>query len=127
MSSKMMSAATTKAGQYILLISTMSGRRAWSRGIGLDTPVLRERRLRPLSPHFSRKLMMNIVNRELAHIPKGEKHSLQNFLRFAYNALRRKHLTLRKTRDETLKELVEKIKNAYPEFTPQYDQDYFQI
>lgn len=71
--------------------------------------------------------MTNIVNRELAHIPQGEKHSLQNFLRFAYNALRRKHLTLRKTRDETLKELVDKIKNVYPEFTPQYDEDYFKI
>ncbi len=116
-----------KYKQYILLISTKSGRRAWSRGIGLDTPALRERRLRPLSPHFSRELMTNIVKRELAHIPKGEKHSLQNFLRFAYNAHRRKHLTLRKTRDETLKELVEKIKNVHPEFTPQYDKHYFTI
>jgi hypothetical protein len=71
--------------------------------------------------------MNNIVKRELAHIPKGEKGSLQNFLRFAYNALRRKHLTLRKTRDETLKELVEKIRKAYPDFVPLYDKGYFKI
>ncbi len=112
--------------RYRLLISTTSGRRAWSRGMGLDTPDLRERRLRPLA-HHSRQLMTNVVRSELRHIPKGEKRSLQNFLRFAYNALRRKHLTLRKTRDETLKELVEKIKKAHPEFTPQYDKDYFKI
>jgi len=115
-----------QARHYMLLISTQTGRRAWSRGFGLDTPALRERRLRPLA-HHSRELMTNIVNQELTHIPKGEKHSLQNFLRFAYNALRRKHLTLRKTRDETLKELVEKIKKAHPEFAPQYDEDYFKI
>ena len=116
----------SKYRQYMLLISTQTGRRAWSRGLGLDTPALRERRLRPLA-HHSRQLMTNIVNHELAHIPKGEKYSLQNFLRFAYNALRRKHLTLGKTRDETLKELVDKIQKAHPEFTPQYDEDYFKI
>jgi hypothetical protein len=71
--------------------------------------------------------MNRIVKRELNHIPRGEKRSLQNFLRFSYNALRRKHLTLRKTRDETLRELVEKIKKAYPDFVPLYDKNYFKI
>ena len=117
----------SSAKLYILLVSTKSGRRAWTRAIGLDTPALRERRLRPLSSRFSKTLMNNIVKRELTHIPKGEKRSLQNFLRFAYNALRRKHLTLRKTRDETLKELVEKIRKANPDFVPLYDKDYFNI
>ena len=119
------SAAGTIQGQYLLLVSTRSGRRTWSRGIGLDTPALTEMRKRPA--HFERKFMNHIVKRELEHIPKGEKGSLQNFLRFSYNALRRKHLTLRKTRDYTLKELIEKIKKAHPNFIPKYDENYFKI
>ena len=71
--------------------------------------------------------MNRIVKRELKHVPRGEKGSLQNFLRFSYNALRRKHLTLRKTRDETLRELIEKIEKTHPDFIPLYDKDYFQI
>lgn len=110
---------------YLLLVSTKSGRKAWSRGIGMDTPALVEMRRRPA--HFERKFMNRIVKRELEHIPRGEKGSLQNFLRFSYNTLRRKHLTLRKTRNETLKELVEKIKKAHPDFIPKYDKDYFKI
>jgi hypothetical protein len=119
------SIAGTMYGQYLLLISTKSGRRTWSRGIGLDTPILEEMRHRPA--HFERNFMNRIVKRELKHIPRGEKGSLQNFLRFSFNALRRKHLTLRKTRDETLKELIEKIKKANPDFIPKYDKDYFKI
>ena len=117
---------------YVLIVSTRSGRRAWTRGIGLDTPDLLERRglwkRRLAKPaHFERKFMNRIVKRELKHIPRGEKGSLQNFLRFSYNALRRQHLTLRKTRDVTLKELIEKIKKAYPDFVPRYDKSYFNI
>jgi hypothetical protein len=117
--------AGTIQGQYLLLISTRSGRRTWSRGIGVDTRALKEMRRRPA--HFEREFMNRIVKRELKHIPRGEKGSLQNFLRFSYNALRRKHLTLRKTRDYTLRELIEKIKKTYPDFIPVYDKDYFKI
>ncbi len=123
----------TQAGLYVLIVSTRSGRRAWSRGIGMDTPDLLERReqqwkRRLAKPaHFDRNFMNRIVKRELKFIPRGEKGSLQNFLRFSYNALRRKHLTLRKTRDETLRELIEKIKKAYPDFIPIYDKNYFKI
>ena len=106
-------------------VSTRSGRRTWSRGIGLDTPALEEMRKRPA--HFERNFMNRIAKRELKHIPRGEKGSLQNFLRFSFNALRRQHLALRKTRDETLKELIEKIKKANPDFIPKYDKDYFKI
>jgi len=115
--------AGTQAGLYTLLVSTRTGRRTWTRGIGVDTPALKEMRRRPA--HFERNFMNRIVKRELKHIPKGEKGSLQNFLRFSYNALRRKHLTLRKTRDYTLKELIEKIKKNYPDFIPIYDKGYF--
>jgi hypothetical protein len=34
----------TQAGLYVLIVSTSAGRRAWTRGIGLDTPDLLERR-----------------------------------------------------------------------------------
>jgi len=117
------SMAGTKYGQYLLLISTKTGRRAWSRGIGVDTHALEEMRRRPA--HFERNFMNRIVKRELKHIPRGEKGSLQNFLRFSYNAFRRRHLTLRKTRDYTLKELIKKIKKTYPDFIPIYDKGYF--
>jgi hypothetical protein len=125
--------AGTLAGQYLLIVSTSSGRRSWSRGIGLDTPDLLEKRERQWKKrlaklaHFDRDFMNRIVKRELKFIPRGEKGSLQNFLRFSYNALRRKNLTLRKTRDATLKELIEKIKKAYPDFVPLYDKNYFKI
>jgi hypothetical protein len=119
------SAAGTIQGQYLLIVSTRSGRRAWSKGMGVDIPALEEMRRRPA--HFERGFMNRIVKRELKYIPRGEKGSLQNFLRFSYNALRRKHLTLRKTRDYTLKELIEKIKKTYPDFIPIYDKDYFKI
>jgi len=118
--------AGTKAGLYVLIVSTRSGRRAWSRAIGMDTPDMLERRLAKPA-RFEREFMNRIVKRELNHIPRGEKGSIQNFLRFSYNALRRQHLTLRKTRDATLKELIEKIKRAYPDFTPLYDKNYFRI
>ncbi len=131
--SSMKSMAGTPGGLYILIVSSGAGRRAWSRGIGLDTPELLERReeewkRRLANPaHFERDFMNRIVKRELEHIPRGEKGSLQNFLRFSYNALRRKHLTLRKTRDDTLKELIQKIKKTYPDFVPLYDKGCFKI
>jgi hypothetical protein len=127
------SIAGTAGGLYILIVSTSAGRRTWSRGIGLDTPDLLERReqqwkRRLAQPaHFDRDFMNRIVKRELNFIPRGEKGSLQNFLRFSYNALRRKHLTFRKTRDETLRVLIEKIKKVQPEFIPTYDENYFKI
>jgi len=112
------------AKTYVLLISTRTGRRA-SLGIVMDRPATLEMKRR--HAHFERKFMNRIVKRELKHIPRGEKRSLQNFLRFSYNAFRRKHLTLRKTRDATLKELIERIKKAYPNFVPLYDKNYFNI
>ncbi len=116
---------TSHARQYFRLISTKSGRKHWSSGRAMDTYAWQRKLAKPA--HFDRNFMNRIVKRELKFIPRGEKGSLQNFLRFSYNALRRKHLTLRKTRDETLKELVEKIKKAYPNFVPQYDKNYFKV
>jgi len=65
------------------------------------------------------------VSWELAHIPRGDKGSLQNSLRFSYNILRRKHMALGKSRHETLQELVEKMQQIHPDFTPLYDKEVF--
>jgi len=67
------------------------------------------------------------VSWELERIPRGDKGSLQNSLRFSYNILRRKHMALGKSRHETLKELVEKIQRIHPDFTPIYDTEIFKI
>ena len=67
------------------------------------------------------------VSWELKHIPRGEKGSLQNSLRFSYNILRRKHQALGKSRHETLKELVEKMRKINPDFTLVYDEEVFKL
>ena len=119
--------AGTLAGQYLLIVSTKSARKHWSSGREMDTHAWVWKQRLKKTAHFKRDFMNRILKRELKHIPRGKKGSLQNFLRFSYNALRRKHLTLRKTRDETFKELVKKVKKAYPDFIPLYDKDYFKI
>jgi len=77
------------------------------------------------------RLDRGFINRsvtwELRHIPRGDKGSLQNSLRFSYNILRRKHLALGKIRHETLKELVEKMQRIHPDFAPVYDKEIFKL
>ena len=81
----------------------------------------------PDGGRLDRGFVNRVVKWELKYIPRGDKGSLQNSLRFSYNILRRKHMTLRKSRHETLKELVEKMKRIYPDFTPLYDKEIFKI
>jgi len=76
---------------------------------------------------LDRGFINRVVKWELKHIPKGDKGSPQNSLRFSYNILRRKHLTQRKSRHETLKELVEKMRKIHPDFIPIYDKEIFKI
>jgi len=64
---------------------------------------------------------------ELKHIPRGDKGSMQNSLRSSYKILRRKHMALGKSRHETLKELIEKMQQIHPDFTPLYDKKIFTI
>jgi len=118
--------AGSMQGHYDLIFSTSLGMGSGARQFGLDVQSQLKQRL-ATPAHFDKESMNRIVARELEHVPGGVKGSVQNFLRFSYNALRRQHLTLRKTRDETLKELIEKIKKAYPDFSPLYDKDYFKI
>jgi len=77
--------------------------------------------------HLPRSFINRVVKWELKYIPRGDKGSLQNVLRFSYNILRRKHLTSRKSRHETLKELVERMQRIHPDFTPIYDKEIFKI
>ena len=91
----------------------------------METPARAKMRRR--SAGFDRKYMNRIVKLDLKHIPRGEKGALQNFVRFSYNALRRQHLTLGKSKHETLKEITQKIKKAYPDFIPNYDRSYFKM
>ena len=111
---------------YLLLIGTETGWKAAFGGSGTQPRGFfsygsGER------THFRRKIMNQVVKFELKHIPRGERGSLQNFLRFSYNALRRKHFVRGLTRHETLRDLVDKIGKAHPDFNPEYDKDYFKI
>jgi hypothetical protein len=77
--------------------------------------------------HRDREFINRSVTWELEHIPRSDKGSLQNSLRFSYNILRRKHMALGKSRHETLKELVEKMQQLHPDFTPLYDKEVFKL
>ena len=77
--------------------------------------------------HLDRGYINRSVTWELRHIPRGETGSLQNSLRFSYNILRRKHMALGKSRHETLKELIEKMRKINPDFTPIYDKEAFRL
>ena len=101
-------------------------------GIVVDDWKLRRRRENAeVAPRgrapLDREFINRVVKWELKHIPRGDKGSLQNSLRFSYNILRRKHLALRKSRHETLKELVERMQRIHPDFTPLYDKEIFKI
>jgi hypothetical protein len=67
----------------------------------------------------------DLIKRELEYIPKGDKGSTQNKLRFQYSASRRKGLTKGKTRQECLKETIDQLKAHNPEFKPEFDQTFF--
>ena len=109
---------------YMLLISTEAGMKARVKGPGAQGPFHYGSEGQT---QFKREYMNRTVKFELKHIPRGERGSLQNFLRFSYSALRRKHFTLGLTKHETLRELIDKIRKAHPDFNPEYDRDYFKI
>lgn len=76
---------------------------------------------------LARAFINRSVAWELKHIPRGDKGSLQNSLRFSYKILRRKDMALGKSRHETLKELIEEMQQIHPDFTPLYDKKIFAI
>ena len=71
--------------------------------------------------------MTRIVKSELDHIPKGPRGSTQNKLRIFYNAWRRRDLLRGKSKEETLEDVIRKIKEDYPSFDPRFDRDFFRM
>lgn len=74
---------------------------------------------------MKRAEMTNILKSELKHIPKGSRGSTQNKLRIYYNAWRRRDLPKGKSKEETLEEAVEMLKEDDPEFNPRFDREFF--
>ena len=70
--------------------------------------------------------MIRIINADLEHIPKIKNNVSQNLLRYYYNSMRRHNLaTTNKSKEDTLKECVEIVKQNDPTFQPLYDRRYF--
>ncbi|MFQ6081721.1 MAG: hypothetical protein ACE5OW_08645 [Candidatus Bathyarchaeia archaeon] len=76
---------------------------------------------------MKREEMNKIIEFELGYIPKGSKGSVQNKLRFYYNAYRRRDMVRGKQREESLKEAINRLKEDYPDFNPVFDRDFFKI
>ena len=71
--------------------------------------------------------MNKIIKFELGCIPRGPKGSIQNKLRFYYNAYRRRDMVRGKQREESLKDAINRLKEEYPDFNPMFDEDFFEI
>lgn len=73
--------------------------------------------------------MTQIVNEELAHIPRTGRHihDGQAELRGFYNALRREGLKLGKTKEETLAHCIAFVKKDRPSWQPVFDKEFFHM
>jgi len=76
---------------------------------------------------MERKMVNRIIKFELRYIPKGSKGTTQNRLRFYYVAYRRKGLAKGLSREQCLKDAIDKLKKDHPEFDPAFDEDFFKI
>ena len=78
---------------------------------------------------MSLKEMNALVRDELKHIPDWPEP--QNFLRMAYAALRKNSLGKKargvKTREQVLRESIDSVKQSNPDWSPQYDREYFKM
>jgi len=77
-------------------------------------------------PAVKMEEMNKIIKFELTYIPKGSTGSIQNKLRFCYNAYRRSGLVKGKQREESLKDAINRLKEEYSDFKPMFDKDFFQ-
>jgi len=73
---------------------------------------------------MNKEMINKIIKFEVKYIPKG---STQNKLRFYYVAYRRKGIAKGLSRDQCLKEAIDKLKKDYPAFDPTFDADFFKI
>jgi len=69
--------------------------------------------------------MERIIRSELEYIPNGSSGSTQNKLRFFYNGFRRKGMVKGITREESLTEAIDRVKQDYPSFNPEFDKEFF--
>lgn len=74
---------------------------------------------------MKRMEMNEIIKQELEYIPKGSKGSMQNRLRFQYSALRRRGIAKGKSRQECLRETIDRLKEHHPGFEPEFDKGFF--
>ena len=65
------------------------------------------------------------IKLELEYIPKGPKGSTQNKLRFRYVADRRRGIKHGLSREQCLKDAINRVKTDYPNFVPIYDETFF--
>jgi len=68
-----------------------------------------------------------IIRFELEYIPKGSKGSNQNKLRFYYNAYRRRGMAKGKSREECLKDAINRLREDHPNFNPTFDKKFFRM
>jgi hypothetical protein len=71
--------------------------------------------------------MNRIIKFELGYIPKGSTGSVQNKLRYQYNILRRKGIAEGASREECLKNAIDRLKEDHPNFDPKFDDDFFRM
>jgi len=76
---------------------------------------------------MKRNEMTEIVNAELKHIPTGDLP--QKLLRFVYNMIRRKDLSISENtpREETLLASIKRVKERHPNFQVEYDKNFFNL
>ena len=71
--------------------------------------------------------MTDIVSEELTHISRGS-GVLRGWLRTYYNRRRRQDLSIGNiTKEETLAQCINEIKKESPDWSPEYDVEYFKI
>ncbi len=76
---------------------------------------------------MDKEMINRVLKFELEHIPKGSKGSTQNKLRFYYVAYRRRGIAKGLSRDQCLKDAIDRLKKDHPEFDPAFDEDFFKI
>ena len=70
--------------------------------------------------------MTKIVNEELEHIP-SDYNEPQKILRYLYNMVRRRYLSIGGLREEALLHCIGVIRKDHPSWRPLYDPNYFKI
>ncbi len=71
--------------------------------------------------------MNRIIKFELEYIPNGSSGSIQNKLRYYYNLFRRKGMVKGWSREESLRNAIQRLKEDCPSFDPKFDQKFFKM